>query len=333
MAEQHAECRPDRAQDRAENAAEDFAFPLHNDEEYRMALAATDTLFHSSVTGLEMIHRGKVRDIYAIDDAHLLIVTTDRLSAFDVVLPDPIPDKGRVLTQISNFWFGRTAPIVPNQLATLPLAEVIRAPAELAALRERAVVVRRLKALPIEAVVRGYLIGSGWKDYQSTGAVCGIALPKRLRMADRLPAPIFTPATKAPSGQHDENISFAATAELLDESVATQVRDTAIALYRFAADYALTRGIIIADTKFEFGQDAAGRLVLIDEALTPDSSRFWPAATWRPGSSPPSFDKQFVRDYLETLDWNKKAPGPRLPPEIIRKTSEKYREALNRLTS
>jgi phosphoribosylaminoimidazole-succinocarboxamide synthase len=297
-----------------------------------MALAATDTLFHSSVTGLEMIHRGKVRDIYAIDDAHMLIVTTDRLSAFDVVLPDPIPDKGRVLTQISNFWFGRTAHIVPNQLATLPLAEVIRAPAELAALRERAVVVRRLKALPIEAVVRGYLIGSGWKDYQSTGAVCGIALPKRLRMADRLPAPLFTPATKAPSGQHDENISFVATAELLGESVATQVRDTAIALYRFAADYALTRGIIIADTKFEFGQDAAGRLVLIDEALTPDSSRFWPAATWQPGSSPPSFDKQFVRDYLETLDWNKKAPGPRLPPEIIRKTSEKYREALSRLT-
>ena len=298
-----------------------------------MAVTATDTLFHSRVTGLEMIHRGKVRDIYAIDDAHMLIVTTDRLSAFDVVLPDPIPDKGRVLTQISNFWFARTAHIVPNQLATLPLAAVIRAPAELAALRERAVVVRRLKALPIEAVVRGYLIGSGWKDYQGTGAVCGIALPKGLRMAERLPAPMFTPATKAPSGQHDENISFAATAELLGEKVATQVRDTAIALYRFAADYALTRGIIIADTKFEFGQDAAGRLVLIDEVLTPDSSRFWPAATWQPGSSPPSFDKQFVRDYLETLDWNKKAPGPRLPSEIISKTSEKYREALSRLTS
>jgi phosphoribosylaminoimidazole-succinocarboxamide synthase len=297
-----------------------------------MPVAATDTVFHSSVTGLKMIHRGKVRDIYAIDDAHMLIVTTDRLSAFDVVLPDPIPDKGRVLTQISNFWFARTAHIVPNQLATLPLAEVIRVPAELGALRDRAVVVRRLKALPIEAVVRGYLIGSGWKDYQGTGAVCGIALPAGLRMADRLPAPIFTPATKAPSGQHDQNVSFEAAADLLGEAVATQVRDTAIALYRFAAEYAMTRGIIIADTKFEFGQDAAGRLVLIDEVLTPDSSRFWPAATWEPGSSPPSFDKQFVRDYLETLDWNKKAPGPRLPPEIIRKTSEKYREALTRLT-
>ncbi|HSC08608.1 MAG TPA: phosphoribosylaminoimidazolesuccinocarboxamide synthase [Steroidobacteraceae bacterium] len=297
-----------------------------------MAVTATDTLFHSSVTGLEMIHRGKVRDIYAIDDAHMLIVTTDRLSAFDVVLPDPIPDKGRVLTQISNFWFARTAHIVPNQLAALPLSDVIRSHAELAALRDRAVIVRRLKALPIEAVVRGYLIGSGWKDYQGSGAVCGIALPKGLRMADRLPAPIFTPATKAPSGQHDENIRFEETARLLGEKIATQVRDTAISLYRFAADYALTRGIIIADTKFEFGQDAAGRLVLIDEVLTPDSSRFWPADTWQPGSSPPSFDKQFVRDYLETLDWNKKAPGPRLPPEIIRKTSEKYREALSRLT-
>ena len=296
-----------------------------------MALTATDTLFHSNVTGLEMIHRGKVRDIYAIDDAHMLIVTTDRLSAFDVVLPDPIPDKGRVLTQISNFWFARTAHIVPNQLAALPLSDVIRSHAELAALRDRAVIVRRLKALPIEAVVRGYLIGSGWKDYQASGAVCGIGLPKGLRMADRLPAPIFTPATKAPSGQHDENIGFAETAQVLGEKVAAQVRDTALALYRFAADYALTRGIIIADTKFEFGQDAAGRLVLIDEVLTPDSSRFWPADTWQPGSSPPSFDKQFVRDYLETLDWDKKAPGPRLPPDIIRKTSEKYREALSRL--
>ena len=298
-----------------------------------MGPAATDTVFDSSVTGLERIHRGKVRDIYAIDDAHMLIVTTDRLSAFDVVLPDPIPDKGRVLTQISNFWFARTAHIVPNQLADLPLAEVIRVPAELARLRERSVVVRRLKALPIEAVVRGYLIGSGWKDYQSTGALCGIRLPAGLRMADRLPQPIFTPATKAPSGQHDENISYAATADLLGEKIARQVRDTAIALYRFAADYALTRGIIIADTKFEFGLDAAGRLVLIDEVLTPDSSRFWPADTWQPGASPPSFDKQFVRDYLETLDWDKRAPGPHLPPEIISKTSEKYREALKRLTA
>ena len=297
-----------------------------------MGLAATDTVFDSSVTGLKMIHRGKVRDIYAIDDDHMLIVTTDRLSAFDVVLPDPIPDKGRVLTQISNFWFARTAHIVPNQLAAMPLEQAIRAPAELTRLRDRSVVVRRLKALPLEAVVRGYLIGSGWKDYQGTGAVCGIALPAGLRMADRLPAPIFTPATKAPSGQHDENISYREAADLLGEATARQVCDTAIALYRFAADYALTRGIIIADTKFEFGQDAAGRLVLIDEVLTPDSSRFWPADTWRPGTSPPSFDKQFVRDYLETLDWNKRAPGPRLPPEIIGKTSEKYREALKRLT-
>jgi phosphoribosylaminoimidazole-succinocarboxamide synthase len=298
-----------------------------------MALVATDTVFESSVTGLRMIHRGKVRDIYAIDDEHMLIVTTDRLSAFDVVLPDPIPDKGRVLTQISNFWFGRTAHIVPNQLADMPLTDAISVPTELAQLRDRSAIVRRLKALPLEAVVRGYLIGSGWKDYQSTGAVCGISLPEGLRMADRLPEPIFTPATKAPSGQHDENISFEHTAALLGEKTARQVRDTAIALYRFAADYALTCGIIIADTKFEFGHDAAGRLVLIDEVLTPDSSRFWPAATWRSGSSPPSFDKQFVRDYLETLDWNKKAPGPHLPPEIIRKTSEKYREALTRLTT
>ena len=298
-----------------------------------MGPAATDTVFDSSVTGLERIHRGKVRDIYAIDAAHMLIVTTDRLSAFDVVLPDPIPDKGRVLTQISNFWFARTAHIVPNQLADLPLAAVVRAPAELARLRDRSVIVRRLQALPIEAVVRGYLIGSGWKDYQSTGAVCGIRLPSGLRLADRLPEPIFTPATKAPSGQHDENISFETTAQLLGEKNALQVRDTAIALYRFAADYAQTRGIIIADTKFEFGLDSAGRLVLIDEALTPDSSRFWPTDTWRPGASPPSFDKQFVRDYLETLDWNKRAPGPHLPPEIISKTSEKYREALRRLTN
>jgi len=292
-----------------------------------------DIVFHSTVTGLEMIHRGKVRDIYAIDAAHMLIVTTDRLSAFDVVLPDPIPDKGRVLTQISSFWFARTGHLVPNQLADLPLESVIRVADELARLRERSVVVRRLTALPLEAVVRGYLIGSGWKDYQQTGAVCGISLPQGLRMADRLPAPIFTPATKAPSGQHDENISFEEVSDLIGRTLAQQVRATAIALYEFAAEHARTRGIIIADTKFEFGLDDAGRLVLIDEVLTPDSSRFWPADTWQPGSSPPSFDKQFVRDYLETLDWNKQAPGPRLPGEIIQKTSDKYREALRRLTT
>ena len=295
--------------------------------------AVIDTVFYSTVTGLEMIHRGKVRDIYAIDAGHMLIVTTDRLSAFDVVLPDPIPDKGRVLTQISNFWFSRTRHIVPNQLAALPLEGVIRVPAELELLRDRSAVVHRLKALPLEAVVRGYLIGSGWKDYQRTGAVCEIALPSGLRMADRLPTPIFTPATKAPSGVHDENISFATVSKLIGRKLAEQVRDTAIAIYQFAAEHARTRGIIIADTKFEFGLDSHGRVVLIDEVLTPDSSRFWPADTWRPGSSPPSFDKQFVRDYLETLDWNKQAPGPRLPAEIIKKTSEKYREALRRLTS
>jgi phosphoribosylaminoimidazole-succinocarboxamide synthase len=291
------------------------------------------TVFQSNVKELPLIHRGKVRDIYAIDDGHMLIVTTDRLSAFDVVLPDPIPDKGRVLTQISNFWFARTAHIVPNQLAQRPLGDIIRDPATLELLRDRSVIVRRLKPLPLEAVVRGYLIGSGWKDYQRDGAVCGIALPRGLKMADRLPEPIFTPATKAPSGQHDENIGFEAVTDLVGRERAEQVRKTTIALYRYAADYAATRGIIIADTKFEFGTDAAGNLVLIDEVLTPDSSRFWPADTWKPGASPPSFDKQFVRDYLETLDWNKRAPGPNLPPEIIRKTSEKYREALERLTA
>ncbi len=291
------------------------------------------TVFDSNVRELPLIHRGKVRDIYAVDDDHMLIVTTDRLSAFDVVLPDPIPDKGRVLTQISNFWFGRTTHVVPNQLVQWPIADIVRDPATLELLRDRSVVVRRLSPLPLEAVVRGYLIGSGWKDYQRDGAVCGIALPKGLRMADRLPQPIFTPATKAPSGQHDENIGFDAVVQLVGQQRAEQVREKTIALYRFAADYAATRGIIIADTKFEFGTDAAGNLVLIDEVLTPDSSRFWPADTWKPGSSPPSFDKQFVRDYLETLDWNKRAPGPHLPPEIIAKTSEKYREALERLTT
>jgi phosphoribosylaminoimidazole-succinocarboxamide synthase len=291
------------------------------------------TVFHSNVRELPLIHRGKVRDIYAIDDDHMLIVTTDRLSAFDVVLPDPIPDKGRVLTQISNFWFARTTGIVPNQLVQWPVADIIRDAATLEVLRDRSVVVRRLKPLPLEAVVRGYLIGSGWKDYQRDGAVCGIALPRGLRMADRLPEPIFTPATKAPSGHHDENIGFEAVVQLVGRQRAEQVREKTLALYRFAADHAAKRGIIIADTKFEFATDAAGNLVLIDEVLTPDSSRFWPADTWKAGSSPPSFDKQFVRDYLETLDWNKQAPGPHLPPEIVTRTSEKYREALGRLTT
>jgi phosphoribosylaminoimidazole-succinocarboxamide synthase len=273
-----------------------------------------------------------VRDIYEIDAGHMLIVTTDRLSAFDVVLPDPIPHKGHVLTEISEFWFSHTTNIVPNQLTTMSLDTLPLDPDERAMLEGRAIIVKRLKALPIEAVVRGYLIGSGWKDYQRTGAVCGIALPKGLQLAERLPQPLFTPASKAPAGQHDENISFADVEALVGPTLAAQVRDTSLALYDFAAAHARERGIIIADTKFEFGVDEAGRLVLIDEVLTPDSSRFWPADTYRVGISPPSFDKQFVRDYLETLDWDKKAPGPSLPPEIIAKTSEKYREALTRLT-
>jgi phosphoribosylaminoimidazole-succinocarboxamide synthase len=281
---------------------------------------------------MRRLHTGKVRDIYEIDAGHMLIVTTDRLSAFDVVLPDPIPHKGHVLTEISEFWFSHTTNIVPNQLTTVSLDTLPLDPDERAMLEGRAIIVKRLKALPIEAVVRGYLIGSGWKDYQRTGSVCGIALPKGLQLAERLPQPLFTPASKAPAGQHDENIRFADVEALVGPTLAAQVRDTSLALYDFAAAHARERGIIIADTKFEFGVDEAGRLVLIDEVLTPDSSRFWPADTYRVGISPPSFDKQFVRDYLETLDWDKKAPGPSLPPEIIAKTSEKYREALTRLT-
>ena len=291
------------------------------------------TVHRTALRGLKKINEGKVRDIYEVDRETLLIVTTDRLSAFDVVLPDPIPDKGRVLNQISNFWFERTKHIVPNHLADYPLARAVPDAAERAPLEERSIVVRRLKALPIEAVVRGYLIGSGWKDYQSSGAVCGIALPAGLRQADRLPEPIFTPATKAEMGSHDENIPYERVVALIGRGLAEQVRATALALYAFAVEHALQRGIIIADTKFEFGVDEAGRLTLIDEALTPDSSRFWPADTYRPGTSPPSFDKQYVRDYLETLDWPKRPPAPKLPPEIVARTSEKYAEALRRLTS
>ena len=290
-------------------------------------------MLESHVPSLQRIHQGKVRDIYAVDAQHMLIVTTDRLSAFDVVMPDPIPGKGRVLTQISNFWFERTKHIVPNHLADYPLARAVPDAAERAPLEERSIVVRRLKALPIEAVVRGYLIGSGWKDYQSSGAVCGIALPAGRRQADRLPEPIFTPATKAEMGSHDENISYERVVAHVGRGLAEQVRATALSLYAFAVEHALKRGIIIADTKFEFGVDEAGRLTLIDEALTPDSSRFWPADTYRPGTSPPSFDKQYVRDYLETLDWPKRPPAPKLPPEIVARTSEKYAEALRRLTS
>jgi phosphoribosylaminoimidazole-succinocarboxamide synthase len=281
---------------------------------------------------LQKIHEGKVRDIYAIDDQSMLIVTTDRLSAFDVVLPDPIPDKGRVLNTISNFWFERTRHIVPNHLTGRSLSSAVSDPDELALLEGRAMIVRRLKALPIEAVVRGYLIGSGWKDYQKTGRVCGIELPEDLKLASRLPQPIFTPATKAAVGAHDENIPFKVMEDLVGAPLAARVREIAVALYQLAAEHALARGIIIADTKFEFGVDEGGAIVLIDEVLTPDSSRFWPADTYRPGVSPPSFDKQYVRDYLESLGWDKKPPAPKLPADVIARTSNTYREALERLT-
>ena len=291
------------------------------------------TVSRTALSGLKLLYSGKVRDNYAVDDHSMLIVTTDRLSAFDVVLPDPIPDKGRVLTQISNFWFDRTRHIVPNHLTGRALTQLPLPAAELATLEGRAIIVKRLKPLPIEAVVRGYLIGSGWKDYQRSGKVCGIELPAGLQLAERLPTPIFTPATKADLGAHDENISFDEVSALLGAPLATQVRTTAIALYQFAADHAQARGIIIADTKFEFGLDQDGRLTLMDEVLTPDSSRFWPADTYRVGVSPPSFDKQYVRDYLETLDWDKRAPGPALPAGIIARTRDKYLEALQRLTA
>ncbi|MEJ2714207.1 MAG: phosphoribosylaminoimidazolesuccinocarboxamide synthase [Acidihalobacter sp.] len=293
----------------------------------------SDILFQAELKTLPLIHRGKVRDIFAVDDEHMLIVTTDRLSAFDVVLPTPIPGKGRVLTQVSNFWFERLAHIVPNQLSTLRLEDVVPDPAERAPLEGRSIVVRRLQALPVEAIVRGYLIGSGWKDYQREGRVCGIALPPELELAGQLPEPLFTPSSKAAVGEHDENIDFDQVATLVGPDHADRMREVSLALYREAAEYARARGIIIADTKFEFGLDPeSGELTLIDEALTPDSSRFWPAESYRPGISPPSFDKQFVRDYLETLDWDKTAPGPELPAEIAEQTAARYREALKRLT-
>lgn len=281
---------------------------------------------------LKLLSRGKVRDIYEVDAEHMLIVTTDRLSAFDVVLPQPIPGKGEVLTRVANFWFDRTRQLIPNHLADIPVSQVVTDPAQRTQLGDRAIVVKKLRPLPVEAIVRGYLIGSGWKDYQQTGAVCGIALPAGLQLADKLPTAIFTPSTKAEIGEHDQNIDFAKTAELLGQQMAEQVRDISLKIYTESAAYALQRGIIIADTKFEFGLDEQDRLHLIDEVLTPDSSRFWPADQYRPGISPPSFDKQFVRDYLETLDWDKTPPGPELPPEIIAKTAEKYREAERRLT-
>jgi phosphoribosylaminoimidazole-succinocarboxamide synthase len=292
-----------------------------------------DCLHTSHIKSLPLLHKGKVRDIYDIDDKHMLIVTTDRISAFDVIMPTPIPGKGRILNDVTRFWLKHLEHIIPNHLSDLGLEQVLPDAVERAQVANHAMIVNKLKPLPIEAIVRGYLIGSGWKDYQSTGKVCGIALPAGLRQADRLPEPIFTPSTKAALGAHDENIDYTQTQALLGEALAQQVRDTSLRLYREAAEYALQRGIIIADTKFEFGLDAKGTLTLIDEVLTPDSSRFWPVDQYQPGTSPVSFDKQFVRDYLESLDWNKTAPGPELPESIVKKTAEKYQQAKTLLTS
>ncbi len=286
-----------------------------------------EVLFESNLHSLPLVARGKVRDIYAVGDDHLLIVTTDRLSAFDVVLPDPIPGKGAVLTAVSNFWFERTRNIIPNHLSDLTLAEVLGDAEEREQVEGRAVLVKKMKALPVEAIARGYLIGSGWKDYQKNGAVCGIPLPAGLRMADRLPEALYTPSSKAEVGEHDENIDYDRTVSLLGAELAAEVRDVTLRIYTEAAEYARERGIIVADTKFEFGLDNDGRLVLIDEVLTPDSSRFWPADAYQPGSSPPSFDKQYVRDYLETLNWDKRPPGPHLPEAVLNGTAERYRQA------
>jgi len=291
----------------------------------------SEALYESTLTSLKLRNRGKVRDIYDIDDAHMLIVTTDRLSAFDVILPTPIPDKGRVLTDVSNFWFDYMRNIIPNQLSDVSLEDVLPDPAERALVEGQAIVVRKLKPLPIEAIVRGYIIGSGWKDYQATGAVSGHQLPKGLQMADKLETPLYTPSTKAEIGEHDENIDFDATVKLVGRDLAEQVRDVSLKLYSTGRDFAATRGIIIADTKFEFGLDENDELVLIDEVLTPDSSRFWPVDSYAPGTSPESFDKQYIRDYLESLDWDKNPPAPDIPDDVIAKTTEKYQEACNRL--
>ncbi|CAG0125207.1 phosphoribosylaminoimidazole-succinocarboxamide synthase [Rhodocyclaceae bacterium] len=288
-------------------------------------------LHESNLTSLPLLHRGKVRDLYGIDDQHLLIVQTDRLSAFDVILPTPVPGKGQVLTTLSNFWFGKLGHIIPNHLSGIAPESVVKTDADRAQVAGRAFVVKRLKPLPIEAIVRGYLVGSGWKDYQKTGAVCGIALPAGMKEAQKLPQPLFTPSTKAAVGEHDENISFEEASKLLGEARANEVKNATLALYTEAAEYAATKGIIIADTKFEFGVDASGKMYLIDEALTPDSSRFWPADQYRVGSNPPSFDKQFVRDWLESSGWNKQPPAPKVPADVLQKTSDKYLEALRRL--
>ncbi len=289
-------------------------------------------LHESNLSSLKFLHRGKVRDLYEVDADHLLIVQTDRLSAFDVILPTPIPDKGKVLTAVSNFWFKKLGNIIPNHLSGIDPESVVKTAAEREQVRGRAFVTKKLKPLPIEAIVRGYLVGSGWKDYKKTGAVCGIQLPAGMQEAQKLPQPLFTPSTKAAVGDHDENISFEEAKKLLGADLAEQVKNATLALYTQAADYALTRGIIIADTKFEFGVDKAGKLYLIDEALTPDSSRFWPADQYKVGSNPPSFDKQFVRDWLESSGWNKQPPAPQVPADVLQKTADKYREAQRLLT-
>jgi phosphoribosylaminoimidazole-succinocarboxamide synthase len=294
----------------------------------------TDTaLYESKITSLPLVQRGKVRDIYAVGDDHLVIVTTDRISAFDVILPDPIPGKGAVLTATSNFWFERMSDVIDNHLSSLSLEDVLPNEAERKQVEGCAIVVKKLQPLPVEAIVRGYIIGSGWKDYQRSGAVCGITLPAGLQQAEQLPQAIYTPSSKAAVGDHDENVDFSHTVSLLGEDNANKVRDVSLEIYARAAEYARTKGIIIADTKFEFGLDADGEILLIDEALTPDSSRFWPETEYRVGISPPSFDKQIVRDYLETLTWDKCPPGPNLPPEIIEKTAAKYREAFDRISA
>ncbi|MCG8324260.1 MAG: phosphoribosylaminoimidazolesuccinocarboxamide synthase [Thiotrichales bacterium] len=291
----------------------------------------TDALYKPDITSLEAINHGKVRDIYAVDDQHILIVTSDRISAFDVVLPDPIPHKGEVLNTVSRFWFDMMTPVVANHMCNIKPEDVL-AETELQQLGQRAVVVRRMQPLPVEAIARGYVIGSGWKDYQTSGAISGIQLPSGLQQAEQLPEPVFTPSTKADIGDHDENIDFNKTVQLIGRQRAEQMRELSLEIYTRAAGYARDRGIIIADTKFEFGLDEDGNMVLIDEVLTPDSSRFWPMDEYRTGISPPSFDKQYVRDYLETLDWDKTPPGPRLPDEVILNTSNKYKEARQRLT-
>ena len=288
-------------------------------------------LYESHLTSLPLINKGKVRDLYDIDDHHLLIVTTDRISAFDVVLPTPIPGKGKVLTETARFWMKKAQQILPNQLAEdIKLADILT-PDELAALDGRGMIVKKLNPLPVEAIVRGYLVGSGWQEYQAKGTVCGLPLPAGLQLAEKLPAPIFTPSTKAAVGEHDENITFEAVVERIGEAKAQKIRDYSLALYQMAADFALARGIIIADTKFEFGEDEKGQIYLIDEALTPDSSRFWPANKYQVGKNPESFDKQYIRDYLESLNWDKTPPAPELPQGVVDKTMEKYQEAAARL--